>query len=370
MKARLLQFIDRLRHAGLTISPAETLDASRALGVVGVDRAEMREALAAAVIKNQADRAVFEDEFDRFFALPIRRSAKREQPQASGGGARARPAAETPEGLRGATSAEPKRRETPRGRERRGETQRQAERQRSHDRRTLADLSFDRMTPDQIEGCDLLLRHFAQLLHGRQRRRLRRAQRGRIDLRRTLRRSIGSGGVPVVAEFRRRRPGKPDLVALCDLSHSVAQASRFLLSLLGAAPALFRRVRLFGYVDRPVEIWLQDGHLVHDQDLDLYARSDFGNVMTELLKTRDALLTRNTLLLILGDARNNRRPPRADLLARMEQAVQRVVWLNPEPKERWNTGDSVLGTYESYCTDLVGVRTPRELYLALKSVTR
>src|SRR6185436_15262972 len=95
----------------------------------------------------------------------------------------------------------------------------------------------------------------------------------------------------------------------------------------------------------PAEISFEAGHVVPHEPLDLNARSDFGNVLRLLEQRHRLQLGRNTVLLILGDARNNRRPPRADLLARLAREVRAVVWLNPEPVERWNTGDSVMSTY-------------------------
>src|SRR5439155_283239 len=67
---------------------------------------------------------------------------------------------------------------------------------------------------------------------------------------------------------------------------------------------------------------------------------------------RRDLLTRATLLLVLGDARNNRRPPRADLLRAVRERVARLVWLVPEPRSRWDTGDSVLSRYAPVCDAL------------------
>jgi uncharacterized protein with von Willebrand factor type A (vWA) domain len=93
-------------------------------------------------------------------------------------------------------------------------------------------------------------------------------------------------------------------------------------------------------------------------------------VLSRFHDTGAPLLTPNTLLLILGDARNNRRPPRADVLARMRPAVQRVAWLNPDPRERWDTGDSVLAAYAPYCDDLLAAATLRQLFVALKGLTR
>jgi uncharacterized protein with von Willebrand factor type A (vWA) domain len=369
VKARLLDFIDCLRDAGLAISPAETLDASRALGLFGVERSEFREVLGATLIKDMADRATFDDEFDRYFATPTGEPGRRKHPRRSGGAERSAIASQESDVARGAKPGEAKQHVKTNRQDRNTSENRHLERRLNRTPRTLEDMPFERMTPEQIEECDLLLRRLAERLQARRRRRLRRARQGRVDLRRTLRRTIATGGVPMLPEFRRRHPGKPDLVALVDLSYSVTEASRFLLSLLSSAPALFRRVRLFGYVDSAVEIWLQDGHLVQDGNLDLYARSDFGKVLRGFHQARSTLLTRNTLLLILGDARNNRQPPRADLLARMSDAVQRVAWLNPEPRERWNSGDSVLRSYAPFCTDLLAAGTPRQLYVALKNLS-
>jgi uncharacterized protein with von Willebrand factor type A (vWA) domain len=171
--------------------------------------------------------------------------------------------------------------------------------------------------------------------------------------------------VPIQPAFRARRPGAPDLVALCDCSHSVATATRFLIGLLQPAHEFFRRVRLFAFVDEPIEISVEDGRLVPHEHLDLYARSDFGKVLVMFRERYESLLNRNTILLILGDARNNRRPPRADVLARFGTAVRRLVWLNPEPIERWNTGDSVLRTYQRACHELLAASTIQELHTAL-----
>jgi uncharacterized protein len=197
-------------------------------------------------------------------------------------------------------------------------------------------------------------------------RRHRTAKHGRLDIRRTIRLSINKGGVPIEPAFRRRRPGAPDLVALCDCSHSVAMASHFLIRLLHPAHEFFRRVRLFAFVDNPVEISVQDGMVIPHERLDLYARSDFGKVLVSFWNRHETLLTRNTILVILGAARNNRRPPRADVLARTKGFVRRIVWLNPEPSARWNSDDSVMSTYGRYCDEVFAASTLRELFTALQ----
>jgi hypothetical protein len=137
-------------------------------------------------------------------------------------------------------------------------------------------------------------------------------------------------------------------VALCDLSRSVATASELCLGLLAPASDHFRRVHLYAYVDRLVPISIEDGHVAPEGRLDLHARSDFGRVLVDLWEER-RVVTRTALLLVVGDARNNRRPPRADVFAALAERAQRTVWLVPEPRARWDTGDSVLAAYAPAC---------------------
>jgi hypothetical protein len=176
--------------------------------------------------------------------------------------------------------------------------------------------------------------------------------------------------VPIELLLKKPRPRKSNLVALVDLSYSTATAAHFLLSLLVPSRSFFRRVDLFGYVDAPVEISVEGGHVVPHAPLDLNARSDFGNVLCRLVERYELGLGRNTILLILGDARNNRRPPRADVLAQLHKDVRAVVWLNPEPEERWDTGDSVMASYTRYVDLLLGAWNVRTLTVAVQRLAK
>ncbi len=161
-------------------------------------------------------------------------------------------------------------------------------------------------------------------------RRLRLARRGRIDFRRTIRASTQRGGALLELRFRSRRPRHVDLLILADISGSVRYCSTLLLELMAGARRCFRRVSSFVYIDRLAEADFEQNHLVMTPALDLYARSDFGRVLGELWQRREALLGRATLLVIMGDGRNNRRPARADLLGEIARRCRAVIWLNPE----------------------------------------
>src|ERR1700676_2936315 len=72
LREQLVRFIAALRSAGIRISVAESIDAMNAVAAAGIERARMHEALAAALIKDEADREIFDESFSRFFAAPPR----------------------------------------------------------------------------------------------------------------------------------------------------------------------------------------------------------------------------------------------------------------------------------------------------------
>jgi uncharacterized protein with von Willebrand factor type A (vWA) domain len=371
MQEQLLGFVNALRHAGLRPSVSESLDAAAAVATVGVERAALRETLAATLVKDHADRATFDDVFDRYFALPTRargRAPAPRTPREGEGAGRGGPGVgrgQRPEA--GAGTGKEERRER-----RAGEEEPRASRAARElaQRRALIEKPFHVMDPREVEALRDLVAALSRRLRVRWSRRVARAAHGRLDLRRTIRRALSRGGVPIELLLRAPRPGKVDLLALVDVSYSTATAAEFLLALLAPAAHFFRRVTLLAYVDRPCAVSFEGGHVVPHEALDLNARSDFGAVLKRIAERSDTLLDRNTVLLILGDARNNRRPPRADLLQQMHRRGRSVVWLNPEPRSRWNTGDSVMASYERHSDALLGAWSPGTLVAALDELSR
>jgi len=358
MRARILAFVDALRERGVEVSVAETMDAVAAVAAAGVERDVLREALAAALVKDEADRPDFDALFDAMFPLVgaggEEGRGRRRGP--GGGGEASRTGSRSGEGRGQRPRERDERVERPaeaqrgaRARELRTAGERDGRREgRAVRTRRLLALPFREFTARDVAEARDVVAELGRRLRGRLARRERKARRGRLDFRRTIRASLPTGGVPARPRWRTRRPARPDLVALCDLSGSVAAASELCLGLLAPAANHFRRVHLFAYVDALVPVSIEDGHVAPEGQLDLHARSDFGRVLADLWEDR-AALTRSTLLLVVGDARNNRRPPRADLFRAVAERVQRVVWLVPEPRARWDTGDSALRAYVPAC---------------------
>jgi uncharacterized protein len=181
-----------------------------------------------------------------------------------------------------------------------------------------------------------------------------------VDVRRTMRASLQTGGVPVVLKFRPRRPRRPEIYVLCDVSTSVTSASVFFLSVLHALHDTFRKMRSFVFIERISEVTDIFEHernfktvserIANDAGVaDISGYTDYGRVWSEfLVQVEDDLNPRATVI-VLGDARTNGRDPRADIFAQIAARAGRTFWLNPEPRLYWNYGDSVISAYEQYC---------------------
>ncbi len=194
---------------------------------------------------------------------------------------------------------------------------------------------------------------------------------GRLDVRRTVRRSLITGGVPFEPIFLPRRPHRPELVVLCDVSGSVASFARFTLQLVHALQEQFATVRSYAFIDALDEV---TGWFAHQDAADamrqvlteanlvwLDGHSDYGRALAQFHSEHARTLTPRTTVLILGDARNNHRQSNAWVLAELQRRARHVYWLNPEPQRFWDTGDSIAASYARYVDDMVEVRNLAQL---------
>ncbi len=202
--------------------------------------------------------------------------------------------------------------------------------------------------------------------------RRRKKRAGRLDFRRTVRRSLATGGVPVDPQFKHPRPHRPEVWLLCDISGSMATFSRFTLQFTHAMSTHFAKLRSFAFVDTIDEVTdffgpgIDFGSAVERITSEaevvwLDGHSDYGNSLENFYDRYGRELTSRTTILITGDARNNYRPPRDNVLDDIAKASRAVIWLNPEPRAYWDTGDSTMSDYAKHCTSVHEVRTLRQL---------
>ncbi len=207
-----------------------------------------------------------------------------------------------------------------------------------------------------------------------------RKRHAHVDVRRTMRASLQTGGVPVELKYKPQRPRRPEIFVLCDVSTSVTSASTFFLSVLHALHDAFRKLRSFVFIERISEVTevfeterdfrAASEAVSRDAGVaDISGYTDYGRVWTEFLALIEDELHPRATVIVLGDARTNGRPPREDVFAAITARAGRTFWLNPEPRLYWNYGDSVISSYEQYCTAFECWRTD-QLEEFVKALTK
>jgi len=222
-------------------------------------------------------------------------------------------------------------------------------------------VEFLRASGDQLRQMRKVVSPLARTLATRLAARRRRTRSGSIDLRKTLRKSMSTGGVPIDVVLAKPRPARPELVVLCDVSGSVAGFSHFTLLLVHALRQQFSRVRVFAFIDTTDEVTHMFGPEADlavaiqriTRESGVYSRdghSDYGNAFASFVQNFPNVLSPRSSLLVLGDGRTNYRNPEAGLLAHMVTASRHAYWLNPEPRHLWGSGDSAVPRYEDVIT--------------------
>lgn len=218
-------------------------------------------------------------------------------------------------------------------------------------------IDFLNANRQQLEELRSAVRPLSRKLATRLAARRHRARRGRIDIRRTLRRSMGTGGVPIRPAYAKPNPSRPELVLLCDVSGSVAGFSNFTMLLVQALSDQFSKIRVFAFVNAMAEVTdLVKTQSVESGDLNSqisnsaritkwHTSSDYGEAFQDFVDDHLEAVGPRTSVLILGDARNNNQDPNLAAVHVIAQLAKRVFWLNPEYHLRWGLGDSIAQAY-------------------------
>jgi uncharacterized protein len=227
-------------------------------------------------------------------------------------------------------------------------------------------------TRTDLRNLEQVIEPLTRKLAARLAQRRRMASRGRLDFRRTMRTSLATGGVPIEPKFRHIRPHRPELFLLCDISGSMATFARFTLQFTYAMGTQFSKLRAFVFVDAVDEVTdhLKPGidfkdalvRITTEADVVwLDGHSDYGHALEQFSAKYGREITPRSTVIIAGDARNNYRDARERYLAEIADNCQALYWLNPEPKAYWDSGDSVMSRYATFCDEVFEVRNLRQL---------
>ena len=453
MREELHRFFRAARGAGVRVSPAESIDAMKAVADVGfADRDILRDTLLLTLAKNQDEKRALGETFDLFFSQPelndetapedaaedtTEDTAKGTPPDAAAG----EPGAPAPElgelaqmlmsqdrnavaaalaNAANAASLSDIRYFTQRGifstrilnllgierlrddldaltsthpaeaerlaaalsalRENVGEIVSQAlvlyGREESENLRNeiLRNAPLARLERRQVEQMKALIHAIARRLRERYSKPRKRQRRGHLDIRRTLRRNAAWGGVPFLTSWKRRHRDRPRIVALCDVSGSVAQVSDFFLLLIHSLHEVVDDVRSFAFSGHLIEVSdILDTRSPEEAMREIMSKvgfgsSDYGGSLADFEKGWIRTVTPKTTVIVLGDARTNNLDPRADILRRISERSKRLVWLNPEGRMAWGWGDSEMPRYASFCTVVRQCATAKQLERAVSDI--
>ena len=449
MKENLHRFFRAARGAGVRVSPAETIDAMRAVAKVGLsDRAVLRDTFLLTLAKSEEQKKALGDCFDLFFAQPELKppsiandrsdaEAQQQQPGMDSGGegqpsenlgplaqmllaqdrtqiaaaiANASSAVSladirffTQRGLFSARMldamgiarlrddldnliasnpalAERLQAATEALRENVREAVSQAlllyGREEAENLRNeiLRNAPLSRIEPRQIEQMRALIRQIARRLRERYSKPRKRQRRGHLDVRRTLRRNAAWGGVPFLTAWKRRKRDRPKIVALCDVSGSVARVSDFFLLLIHSLHEVVSDVRSFAFSGHLIEVSdILESKAPEEAMQDIMSKvgfgsSDYGSSFADFERQWMSCVTPQTTVIVLGDARSNNLDPGADILRRVAERSKRVVWLNPEGRMTWGWGDSEMPRYQTFCNVVRQCATAQQLERAVSDI--
>jgi uncharacterized protein with von Willebrand factor type A (vWA) domain len=235
---------------------------------------------------------------------------------------------------------------------------------------------FAALSEEEIDDVRRGVRLLAERLRGAARVKRRHKKRGRLDPSRTMRKSLATGGVPFRTVRRDRRPGRPRLVVLCDVSDSVRRASRFMLEFVYAISELFERTQSFVFVSELGEVTrLFEREPVGtaiaraaESIVNVRENSSYLRAFRAFEKNHIDGIDRRTTVVVLGDGRTNYQPSGAEIVARIRSRAKSLLWLCPDPRPNWGIGDSAMPAYAKVVTKVIEAASARDLERAARAL--
>jgi len=226
--------------------------------------------------------------------------------------------------------------------------------------RQLREEALSQVRLSQVDRSDLaiminIVRKMAKRLVSLHSRRKKKANRGQLDVRSTLRANQEYDGLLFETVWKKTKVNRPKVITLCDVSGSVANVARFFLMFLYSLSEVLPHIRTFAFSNKAGEVTdlfeTKDIEEASAETLLLYGggSTDYGQALIDLEGFIETDIDKKTTLIILGDARSNFGDPRTDILKSLQEKSKRVIFLNPEPKGLWGTGDSEMKRFLPYC---------------------
>lgn len=212
----------------------------------------------------------------------------------------------------------------------------------------------------------LVQRAARKLASQHSRRRLTR-KRGMLDVRKTIAANAAFDGALFHTRWKATRIERPKMVVICDVSGSVSRIARFLLLFLYSLQDVMPKVRSFVFASDMIEVT----ELLEREDIELALEqimkrwgglsTDYAKALVGFQSQALASIDKKTTVILLGDARNNHGDGRVDIWEKVYRKSKRVLWLNPEHRNSWDTGDSIMSQYSPWCGSVEPCRNLQDI---------
>jgi hypothetical protein len=205
----------------------------------------------------------------------------------------------------------------------------------------------------------LLIKKLSRRLATRiSRRYLKRRRRGRLDIRRTIRKNISFGGTLIDLKFHSKKVQKPRIVLICDVSGSMARYAVFVIQFIFGLSKVVKGIESFVFSEdlERVTPYFRKGEGFVNTMSALVEKSGQWGMGTNLyysletfLDKHHRLLSPSVFVLIVSDAQTIQPLKAAASLKEIRGRVKNVIWLNTLPKEAWYQNKEVY-EFLKYCT--------------------
>ena len=219
----------------------------------------------------------------------------------------------------------------------------------------LRQVKLANVEPHYFRDLQAIVQRMAKQLIATHSRRKKRDRRGQLHMARTLRHNMAYDGKIFNLHWKAIKIDRPKVFAICDVSGSVSNYARFMLTFLYSLEEVLPKVRSFAFSSTLGEVT----QLFQQQSLEQAVAetmhnygngsTDYGQAWLDFKKLGLGNIDQRSTIIVLGDSRNNYGPHRAELLQEMYNRCKRLIWLNPEPRNFWRIGDAEMQRYSAYC---------------------
>lgn len=241
----------------------------------------------------------------------------------------------------------------------------------------IPDKEFGKMSAQEKKNLRQYIKQNARQFRTRMTRNINSGLKRKLDFHDTIKRACATNGIPLRLSFQKPKAHKAKLILILDVSGSCRAASELMLTFMSYMQEVFpggcktyvftnqlydvsdlMKIGVdFGAISRVMQAVPTKG-----------AYSDYYTPLRQFYEAHMPEVTKDSLVMFIGDARNNKNESGADFLKAISRKAKHTYWLNTDKKAKWDQGDSIIGAYQPYLDRCSEVRSPMALISFLMSI--